>query len=99
MDPLFEATASEGLALASRYNVRLIGYWHTVLGHGSWPETVAVWELDDFSHYVSVMKAQSEGVDRSIQDWLERRSEWIESTESLLCHKSALTPTFEEISG
>jgi hypothetical protein len=99
MDPLFEATASEGLALASRYNVRLIGYWHTVLGHGSWPETVAVWELDDFSHYISVMKAQAEGADRAIQHWLERRSEWIASTESLLCHKSSLTPTFEEMSG
>jgi hypothetical protein len=33
MDPLFEAMASEGLPLAAQYNVRLVGYWYTVLGH------------------------------------------------------------------
>jgi hypothetical protein len=95
---LYEAVQETAAPIAERLDVRLLGYWETLPSQGLWPQTVAVWEFDDFSHYVRVTEAlHGSNREADAQRWLEQRGEWITSTESLLCYKSALSPTAAEL--
>src|ERR1035437_1642641 len=95
---LYAATEETVLPLATRYDVRLLGYWEVLPSQGTWPETIAVWEFDDFAHYTKVLAAvHGTAHDSDARKWMEQRGEWIASTEGLLCYKSPASPTVEEL--
>jgi hypothetical protein len=99
MEGLLEAVERRYLPLAARHRIRMVGYWQVAPGQGQWPETVAVWELDDFAHYVELTRRtfSSEHVDKELRDWHYGLGEWIQSSEGLACVPSRLTPTVEQI--
>ncbi len=61
MGALLEAVERDFLPIAERYGMRQVGYWQVAPGLGTTPETVSVWELDDFGHYVDVVRQRFEG--------------------------------------
>jgi hypothetical protein len=93
---LLEAVEKDFLPLAQSVGMRMVGYWQVAPGLGTSPETVAVWELDDFGHYVNVVRERFEG-GGPLGAWFEGQGEWVLSSEGLLCFPSALTPTVAEI--
>jgi hypothetical protein len=97
MSGLLEAVERELLPLAESYGMRQVGYWQVAPGLGTTPETVAVWELDDFGHYVEVVRQRFEGKKADLGQWFDGVGEWVTSSESLLCFPSALTPTVDQI--
>jgi NIPSNAP len=97
MSGLLEAVERELLPLAESYGMRQVGYWQVAPGLGTTPETIAVWELDDFGHYVEVIRQRFEGKNADLGQWFDGVGEWVDSSESLLCFPSALTPTVAQI--
>lgn len=95
---LYQAVQETALPIAENLGVRLLGYWETLPSQGFWPETVAVWEFDDFGHYIKVTEAlHGSGREPAAQKWAEQRGEWITSTESSLCYASKASPTVEQL--
>jgi hypothetical protein len=96
---LYEAIESRGLPLYAKHDVELVGYWETVMGQGPSPETIAVWEFRDFTHYTEFLRATYDPPDgdRSLRDWHYARSEWIESTDSHLCFGASACPSVAEL--
>jgi hypothetical protein len=96
---LLHAVEHDFLPIADRNGMRLVGYWETAIGQGPRPETVAVWELDDFAHYTDVVRKQRDPdrLDPELRDWYEGTGEWVQKTEGLVCFASKLTPTVAEL--
>jgi hypothetical protein len=94
---LLEAVERDFLPIAERYGMRQVGYWQVAPGLGPSPETIAVWELDDFGQYVDVVRQRFEGATHDLGAWFDGLGEWVVSTESLLCFPSAMTPTVAQI--
>lgn len=96
---LLDAVERDWLPIAGRHGIRLVGYWQVPPGQGTWPETVAVWELDDFAHYVEVTRRgyDLDGVDAELRGWHDNLGEWVDHTDGLVCFKSELSPTVSEI--
>jgi hypothetical protein len=97
MSALLEAVEREFLPIAESYGMRQVGYWQVAPGLGTTPETVSVWELDDFGHYIDVVRQRFEGDRSDLGQWFDGVGEWIETSESLLCFASELTPTVAQI--
>ena len=97
MGALLEAVETDFLPIAESYGMRQVGYWQVAPGLGATPETVAVWELDDFGHYVDVVRQRFEGTKGDLAQWFDGVGEWVETSESLLCFPSELTPTVAQI--
>ncbi len=99
MPDLLEAVEHQYLPLAEKHGVRLLGYWQVAPGQGSWPEAVAVWELDDFTHYTRlVQRTFSEpDLDPNLRDWHHGLGEWVESSQGMVCLPSRLSPTVAQI--
>jgi hypothetical protein len=93
-----QAVESQYLPLVAEYDVRLAGYWETIPSQGWWPETVAVWELDDFAHYFRLLERQYSETNRDprLDEWQKHRGSLIEYTEGLVCQKSGSTPDASE---
>ena len=54
-------------------------------GHGSWPETVAVWELDGYEHQVDITRPpRPEPVRRGLRDWDANLGEWVTRPEGMV---------------
>ena len=99
MEGLLEAVERDYLPLAARYRIRMLGYWQVAPGQGSWPETVAVWELDDFAHYVEITKRTlgNGESDPALRNWHHGLGEWVTSSDALICLPSRLSPTVEQV--
>jgi len=97
MAELLGAVEREFVPMSETYGMRQVGYWHVAPGLGTTPETVAVWELDDFGHYVEVVRQRFEGKNADLGQWFDGVGEWVTSSESLLCFPSELTPTVAQI--
>ncbi|MBW2425603.1 MAG: NIPSNAP family protein [Deltaproteobacteria bacterium] len=96
---LYEAIESRGLPLYTKHGIELVGYWETVMGQGVWPETIAVWEFRDFGHYTQFIRDTYDPPDGdfALREWQDAKSEWIESTESLLCFGAEACPSVAEL--
>ena len=96
---LLHAVEHDYLPLAERHGIRMVGYWQVAPGQGTWPETVAVWELDDFAHYVDVTRRQfaEAELDPELCQWHEGLGEWVDHTDGLVCFSSDLSPTVSDI--
>lgn len=94
---LYKALEESGLPVVERLGVRLYGYWETLPSQGRWPLAIAVWEFDDFGHYVGATEAMhGTGREPDAAQWAEHRGEWISATDALVCYKSGLTKTAAE---
>jgi hypothetical protein len=69
---LLAAVEHDLLPIAERCGMRQVGYWQVAPGLGPSPETVAVWELDDFGHYVDVVRQRFEGADARPRELVRR---------------------------
>ena len=58
LDAFLDAVEHDYLPIAERLSIRMVGYWTVPPGHGSWPETIAVWELDGYEHHVDLIRAR-----------------------------------------
>jgi hypothetical protein len=95
---LYDAIQETALPIAERLGVRLLGYWDTIPSCGPWPEAVAVWEYDDFGHYIRVTEAMhGAGREPDAKKWVEQRGEFISKTDALVGYKSALSKTADEL--
>ena len=99
LDGLLEAVEREYLPLAEKHGIRQVGYWQVPPGHGTWPTTVAVWELDDFLHYTRVLSRLygDRDPDPELRAWHEGLGRFVESTDGMVCYPSKLTPTVAQI--
>ncbi|HPG25713.1 MAG: NIPSNAP family protein [Spirochaetaceae bacterium] len=92
---LYQAMESRGVPLYQKHGVELVGYWETIMGHGPWPETISLWEFENFGHYENFLRstyAPSDG-NFDLRDWQEEKSEWYSGTDSYLCLASSATPS------
>ncbi len=98
MGALLEAVERDFLPIAERYGMRQVGYWQVAPGLGATPETVSVWELDDFGHYVDVVRQRFEGKQRRPRAVVRRRRGVGRHQARVSCaFPSELTPTVAQI--
>src|SRR5262245_44310674 len=99
MAGLLEAVERDYLPLAARHDIRLVGYWQVPPGHGTWPTAVAVWEYDDFGHYVRVLERMygERDADPALRRWHEGLGGWVESSDGMVCYPSKLSPSVARI--
>jgi hypothetical protein len=91
---LFESMQRDCLPLYTTLGLQLVGYWESAPGQGHFPETVEVWELKGYEHYREfIASGYSEKADSRLRDWFEKRSQWVETSESMLCLPHAASPT------
>ncbi len=66
------------LPVAKQRDLRLLGYWNTVGTTGRWPESVAVWEMDDWAHYGRLRESQYEEAhkDKGLAEWTAKAWQW-----------------------
>src|SRR5690242_7852965 len=94
IDELFQAVERECLPLYESHGLQLFGYWECAPGQGFTPETVEIWELKSFEDYQKFVAAShSEKGDPRLRKWAERRSEWIERSENVICLSHNASPT------
>lgn len=94
-----EAVERDYLPLAEGLGIRNVGYWTVPPGHGSWPETVAVWELDGYDHYLDLTRRRHDPsrLDADLRAWDANLGEWVQRTDGMVCLPSSMTPTVAEI--
>ena len=71
LNAFLDAVEHDYVAIAEWLGIRRVGYWTVPPGHGSWPETVAVWELDGYEHHVDITRARLDPsrYDEGLRDW------------------------------
>ena len=99
LNAFLQAVELDYLPIAERLGIRMVGYWTVPPGHGSWPETVAVWELDGYEHHVDVTRARLDPsrYDEGLRDWDANVGEWVTRSEGMVCLPSSMTPTVAQI--
>lgn len=99
LDAFLEAVEHDYLPLAERLGIRNVGYWTVPPGHGSWPETIAVWELDGYDHHLDVTRRRHDPdrLDPELRAWDAGLGEWVRETDGMVCLPSSRTPTVAEI--
>jgi len=97
-EALFGAMQSECLPAYQENGLRLHACWETAFGQGPGPEMIEIWELDNFdAHAKFLAAAHSPKGDPRIRKWFQRRSEWISSSDSMLCLAHSASPTSAEL--
>lgn len=99
LDAFLHAVEHDYLPIAERLNIRMVGYWTVPPGHGSWPETIAVWELDGYEHQVDLIRARHDAarLDEGLKGWDASLGEWVQRTDGMVCLPSTMTPTVAQI--
>jgi hypothetical protein len=99
LDAFLHAVEHDYLPLAAGLGIRNVGYWTVPQGHGSWPETVAVWELDGYDHYLDLTRRRCDPArfDADLRAWDANFGEWVQRTDGMVCLPSSMTPTVAEI--
>jgi hypothetical protein len=99
LNAFLDAVEHDYLAIAERLGIRMVGYWTVPPGHGSWPETVAVWELDGYEHHVDITRARLDPsrYDEGLRGWDANVGEWVTRSEGMVCLPSSMTPTVAQI--
>lgn len=99
LDAFLDAVERSYLPVADRLGIRLVGYWTVPPGHGAWPETVAVWEIDGYDHYLDLTRRlhDESRIDPDLLAWHRNLGEWVERTEGMVCLPSDRTPTVADI--
>jgi hypothetical protein len=98
---LYDAMQEHQLPAMNAAGARLVGCWESLAEHGHWPESVELWEYDDFDHLrrvLSAMHGPGEGDSKALREWIHRRGDWIASSQGYTCLKSELTPTAADMS-
>jgi hypothetical protein len=99
LDAFLRAVEHDYLPLADTLGIRNVGYWTVPPGHGSWPETIAVWELDGYDHYLDLTRRRHDParLDPQLQAWDANLGEWVQRTDGMVCLPSSMTPTVAQI--
>ena len=83
LDAFLRAVEQDYLPLADTLGIRNVGYWTVPPGHGSWPETIAVWELDGYDQVVGA-RTTEEGTKKAFRvpaKWFIRKlAEYLANT-------------------
>jgi hypothetical protein len=66
------------LPVAQKRNLRLLGFWQTIGSTGRWPEAIAIWEIDDWTHFAKLRESQYEDAhrDKGLAEWIAKAWQW-----------------------
>jgi len=95
---LFQAMESDCLSLYKELGLELFACWESAPGQGIGPEMVEIWELPNFDAYTKFAAAAHAGKgDSRLRKWFERKSDWVESSDSMLCFSHPKSPTVADL--
>jgi hypothetical protein len=95
---LFSAMAQECLPLYAEHGIHLHSCWSNAIGQGQGPETIEVWEIENFDSYSAFLAANHSGKgDPRLAAWRRMRDEWINSSDEMLCLPHPKSPTIAEL--
>src|SRR5438874_1049543 len=79
--------------------VRLVGLWETVAISLPWPQTIALWELDDMAHYARVANAQYRSAELTpkFREWRQELASVSTRGEGRILTPSPKTPTLAQM--
>jgi hypothetical protein len=90
----------EFLAIAESHNLRLVAFWETVLSQGEPPEAIALWELDNWTHFGRITEAQypgASGGDKKFQQWNEAIWQWVDKRRGKVLMPGPSSPTLAQL--
>jgi hypothetical protein len=93
----FQAMESDCLPLYKKHGAELYACWESAPGQGIGHETVEIWELKSFDVYSKfVAAAHSPHGDKRFRKWFEKRAEWIDTMDNMLCIAHPNAPTLAD---
>ncbi len=95
-----QAAEKEQVPLYHDLGFRLVAFWETLATQGYWPETISLWEMDDYTHYGQICKRQydrNSTLGKQFRDWQCHLGALITESRGRTLIPSSKTPALEAV--